>query len=188
MADLSQLVTRIASALQITHDEASALAQRIAPVLIVDAIETIGDSADAATRYCIASEQVTSAVLLPTCRLQNRALSGTRMIVEGVTITSLVAGVDFFAGIIPITLQTTQVASQFRDGVGGTPVGVFEATEVVAATLPDWVFRLAANEPYELPGSFVIEPAFELQVQSDAQAASFHIGWRWREIKRPQIV
>lgn len=190
MADISQITTRIASALSIKPEEAAAITARLLPVLLIDDLGQIGDSSDLATRYAWGGTQASASSLLPTARLQNPTGSGKRIVVEGTTF-SATAATQIGAAIIAIDTSASTAATSFRDEgpiTPAVPIALIEDTEVANIGANDIFFLMAANEPFSFLQWYSIDEGNQFVCQANQTADSFLVSWFWREIKTPTIV
>ncbi len=187
MPDLSQLVTRISSALQITHAEASELARRLNPVLVVDSIDQIGDSADVATRWVMQTGFADGAALIANVALSNPAGSRMRLIVERHYVSTGTAG-TITAGIrTPIDTLTTAAQGLYRDSGGGSPVGIVHMGNLAAGPTASFALQIVANVPNVYEYEVVIDPGFQWVWFPGATARTLRATFAWKEILLPAV-
>ncbi len=187
MPDLSQLVTRLSSALQIGHAEASQLAQQLAPVVVVDAIDQIGDSADVATRWALQTGFADGAALIANVALSNPVGSGMRLIVARHYLSSGTAG-TITAGIrTPIDTLTTAVQGLYRDSGPGSPAGIVHEGNLAAGPTASFAVAIVADVPNIYEYEVVIDPGFQWVWFPGATARTLRTTFEWKEIKLPEV-
>ncbi len=187
MPDLSQLVTRIASALQIEYAEAAVLARRIVPVLNVEDLDEMGAGADTATRWCWRGvTQAGAGGLLSACGLVNPATSGMRLICEG--FRHEVSATRLMSAGKGATVAGTIAQGRYRDGGPGVPAGQTEAIATAGVGVDDITWQMTAIDGWiNMP--VVIDPGENLRVQINSPVnVILRVAWFWKEIKLPTLV
>lgn len=159
------------------------------PVILIDDIQNVGDSADVATRWSM--QRGTNAGgggTLATVALQNDAASGTRLITESVVV--VVSGAVNVAAELQVgnTSLAVSLRGRFRDGGTGTPVGVVGMDTEAGISTASVDLDLLADSPLILPWKIVLNPGNEWIWQAGTTANTLQVSFLWREIKLPVLV
>lgn len=187
MPDISQLQTRLASALQITFAEAGKLAERLVPVITVDDIQQLGDSADLATRHAMISNAATGAAALASVALSNPAGSGMRMVVDQMILSTDTTG-EIFGGAQALSTVGSAARGVYVDGGPGVPVGISTAANIVSAGLLQYDQIHLADTPTVIPFRVVLQPNNEFIIQAAVTVRLIRVSFFWKEIKLPRVV
>jgi len=156
------------------------------PVLLVDSLDDIGDSADTATRYCWRSGiQVAVAARFGLVGLVNPADSGVRLILEGFLTTLSASGV-VSAGL-GATVAGTIAQGRFRDGGPGVPAGQIENDDTAGVTVDDVTSDFLSRGVMQ-PWEIVVQPGDNFRVQCNVANVINRTVFLWKEIKLPTVV
>lgn len=193
MPDLSQLVTRIASALQINQTEASQLARRIIPVITVENLDQIGEGAELATRYAIrGGVMVATAGNFSKVGLANPPNSGVRLILDTMMV-SVTSSQLMSAGLVTGN-PGTLAQGRWRDGGPGVPAGLVSTRVTAGVTTDDITWYPNARAPVGRTSDvfdamrIVIDPNTSWITECNTANTELRSFFLWKEIKLPTLV